>query len=104
MKIDQATKYHIWQALLKSRVWYSIVLASRLSPKIKTWTTSYLYQSVKQLMGVKGNPKAEKIYHSTFLRDESTTMQNIWSHSIVNKLLKTPYEDREYMAARYNLG
>ena len=55
-------------------------------------------------MGVKGNPKTERIYHSTFLRDESTTIQNIWSHSIVNKLLKTPYEDREEMAARYNLG
>lgn len=55
-------------------------------------------------MGIKGNPKTERIYHSTFLRDESTTIQNIWSHSIVNKLLKTPYEDREEMAARYNLG
>ena len=31
MKLDQDARYHIWQALFKSRCWYSIVVTSRLS-------------------------------------------------------------------------
>ena len=85
-------------------MWYSIVLASRLSTKIKTWTTSYLYQSIKNLMAIKGKPSTERVYHSVFLRNKATTIQNIWSHSIVNRLLKTPLDERDALAARYNLG
>ena len=31
MKLDQKARYHIWQALFKSRTWYSIVLTTRIS-------------------------------------------------------------------------
>ena len=55
-------------------------------------------------MAIKGNPSAERIYHSVFLKNKETTIQNIWSHSIVNKLIKTPFDEREAMAQRYNLG
>ena len=37
MQLEPAARYHVWQALMKSRLWYSIVLTSRISPKVKTW-------------------------------------------------------------------
>ena len=49
MHLNEDTRYHLWQALLKSRLWYSIVITSRLSPQIENWASSYLYDSVKQL-------------------------------------------------------
>ena len=34
MKLDQRARYHVWQALFKSRTWYSIVLTTRLSQEM----------------------------------------------------------------------
>ena len=62
MQLEPAARYHVWQALMKSRLWYSIVLTSRISPKVKAWMQSYLYRSVKGLMRIKGNPSTELLF------------------------------------------
>ena len=70
MKLDPEARYHIWQALFKSRVWYSIVLTTRLNKKFKDWTLSFLYRAIKQITGLKGNPSMDKTFASTFMLDD----------------------------------
>ena len=69
MKLNPEARYHIWQALFKSRVWYSIVLSTRISEKMKKWSKSYLYQSIKMLRGITGNPNTDTMYLQIFQMD-----------------------------------
>ena len=104
MKLDQPSRYHVWQALFKSRTWYSIVLTSRLADKLQSWAKGYLYRSIKALMGVTGNPSTDRVYQSTFLESQDDTLNLIWSQAIVTKMLKTPIPQRGLLAQRYNLS
>ena len=104
MKLDQPSRYHVWQALFKSRTWYSIVLTSRLADKLQSWAKGYLYRSIKALMGVTGNPSTDRVYQTTFLESQDDTLNLIWSQAIVTKMLKTPIPQRGLLAQRYNLS
>ena len=90
MKLDQRARYHIWQALFKSRTWYSVVLTTRISTQMQKWARSYLYRSIKNLMGIQGNPSTDRVYRSTFLESKEDTLNLIWTQAIVNKIMKTP--------------
>ena len=59
MKLDQDARYHVWQALFKSRTWYSVILTTRISPAMATWTKGYLYRSIKTLINITGNPNTD---------------------------------------------
>ena len=78
MQLDPAARYHVWQALLKSRLWYSLVLTSRVSPRIRTWMQGYIYRSVKALMRIEGNPSTERVYRETFGQDKDQVIESIW--------------------------
>ena len=62
MCLDKGARYHVWQALFKSRLWYSLVLTSRISTKVKEWMQGYLYRSVIGLMRVKGKPQKDRVF------------------------------------------
>ena len=103
MQLDSSARYHVWQALLKSRLWYSLVLTSRVSPGIKTWVQGYLYRSVKALMRVEGNPSADLVYQATFGQDRDQVIEAVWKQAITAKLLKTPEISRTAVTSRLNL-
>ena len=103
MKLDQSARYHIWQTLFKSRTWYSIIMTTRISEPMKKWAQSYLYRSIKTLMGISGNPSTDSVYRSTFLETQNDVVNLIWTQSISNRMLKTPVDQRESLANRYNL-
>ena len=102
-KLDKAAKYHVWQALFKSRVWYSIILTTRLNAQMKKWTQSFLYRSLKQITGLKGNPNTEKLYNCVFLMDQQHTIEALWAQAISRKLLKEDITNRRDIANKYDL-
>ena len=69
-----------------------------------TWAKGYLYRSIKALMGITGNPNTDAVYDATFLESQDTAMNLIWTQSIANRMLKTPQDQRELLASRYNLS
>jgi hypothetical protein len=69
-----------------------------------TWAKGYLYRSIKALMGITGKPSTDTVYNATFLETQDTVMNLIWTQSIANRLLKTPVDQRESVASRYNLS
>ena len=103
MKLDQEARYHIWQALFKSRVWYSIVLTTRISDRMKQWSQGYLYRSIKMLRGITGRPSTEVTYQQTFQFNPDETLNYIWTQALVNRLLSTPVAERIQILRRYNL-
>ena len=69
-----------------------------------TWAKGYLYRSIKALMGITGKPSADTVSNATFLETQDTVMNLIWTQSIANRMLKTPIDQREAVASRYNLS
>lgn len=59
--MDGLAKYHLFQALFRSRVAYAVNLLSPISTKIRTWFEGYYYRAIKSLLGVKENAKTEKL-------------------------------------------
>ena len=103
MCLDKGARYHVWQALFKSRLWYSLVLTSRISTKMKEWMKGYLYRSVIGLMRVKGKPQKDRVFQATFNQDKEQVIEAIWKQALTAKLLKTPETSRAAVAARLNL-
>ena len=103
MCLDKGARYHVWQALFKSRLWYSLVLTSRISTKMKEWMKGYLYRSVIGLMRVKGKPQKDRVFQATFNQDKEQVIEAIWKQALTAKLLKTPEIARAAVASRLNL-
>ena len=103
MCLDKGARYHVWQALFKSRLWYSLVLTSRISTKVKEWMQGYLYRSVIGLMRVKGKPQKDRVFQATFNQDKEQVIETIWKQALTAKLLKTPEIARAAVASRLNL-
>ena len=59
-KLDGPARFHIWQTLFRSRVNYSINIASIFNKKIAKWYKGFTYRACLKLLNVKGKPEKER--------------------------------------------
>jgi hypothetical protein len=65
-KFDGSASYHLWQAIFKSTINYATNVITIYDKKTKRWFESYLYESIKQLLGIK-DKVSQKLLHEICL-------------------------------------
>lgn len=60
-RINGLTRYHLFQALFRSRVAYPINLMAPISKKVKDWYKGFYYRALKALLRIKENANTEKL-------------------------------------------
>jgi hypothetical protein len=73
--LDGSTRYHTWQTLFKGRLWYSLVLMSKHSDRVKTWLKGFLYRAMKAYFGIATNTATEKTFTEVMGCDSETVWQ-----------------------------
>lgn len=63
---NNRTKYHLWQTLFKSKLWYQTINLSIRFPEMERWAVSYMYRIAKTLLNIKGNPSTNKLLLTCF--------------------------------------
>ena len=59
-------KYQLWQALMKSRVWYQLTLLAHVDSKARQYAIDYIYRSSKILLGLRGSVSKPKLFRLCF--------------------------------------
>ena len=59
--LDEASSYHLWLTLFRSRIWYAALLIAAENKEMASWLSSYFYRSIKTLFHIKGNPSTNRL-------------------------------------------
>jgi hypothetical protein len=63
--LDGASKFHLFQALFRSRVSYAMNILAYFDRDTAKWFKSYWYQSIKTLLNIGDNIKMERLFSFT---------------------------------------
>ena len=71
-RLNTKMRFLAWQSLLKSKVMYGVFCLTKHQPrKLKPLIRQFLYTSLKNVLGMKGRPKAETLFTVALTKDQS---------------------------------
>lgn len=93
-KLNGQSRNHIFQALFKSITQYMQNLLSVFSQEERTWMKKFMYRSVKELTGVKGNPKMETLLRTALGQCYEDYLKSEQLKTLHNMYTKAPPDEQ----------